>query len=72
MKHKICIFNDRIHPMRVTIQNCNTEDTVELIYPHQYKFLEVTVKNDQVPYFKVWETGQALLSGIYANLGEKK
>jgi len=58
--------------MSLAIQNHEGNDGFELIESHQMAILDVSVKENQVIFLKIWETGQALLSGVDSrNLREK-
>lgn len=71
---KICIFNDRKTVMHLQIQSITHDRTTNErvdVPCGDHEIVEFTVPSGSVPYFKVWETGQALLSSIDLNLLER-
>jgi hypothetical protein len=71
MTHKICIFNDRKMPMRLTVQHHDGESDYMAIQEQTSKLVELRLYGE-IPFFKVWETGQAFLSGIDEGFFESK
>lgn len=69
MIHKIAIMNDRTVQMRLRIVGMNDkpwEGNSYLIQPAELKIVEIELPEGTFPYLKIWETGQAFLSGIDA------
>lgn len=69
MKTKFCVFNDRVKPVVLRIDTPNMlspMDTVQFIQivPQGMKVVELEIPADTVPYLKIGESGQALLSYI--------
>ena len=70
MKTSIVIFNDREIPMNLqiqdldTIQDENHEHRFTQLKPLESRRFELDLPEGTIPFFKVWETGQALLSYV--------
>ena len=62
MSMKFVVLNDRNIPMNLQIQSWGKEDKYQIIQPQECKIVELDVGDSAVPYLKIWETGQALLS----------
>jgi hypothetical protein len=72
MRVKMVIFNDRKIPMNLQIHNDSQGKSSTTIEPATYEVVEIEIKEGCIPYFKIWETGQALLSfGTNVRLGNK-
>lgn len=67
MEHKVCIFNDRTRNMNLQVQNCNGESYDVTVLPKAHFIASLELEEGQIPYFKIWETGQALISYINPN-----
>lgn len=63
MKTKMCIFNDLQKLMHLQIQEADGS-RYEIVYQANAVMIEYELPEGTVPYFKVWATGQALLSFI--------
>jgi len=61
---KLCLFNDRKKVMSVQVQNQDGVSTFQLLAPQTTKLLEIDLKEGDIPFIKVWETGQTLIGGI--------
>ena len=68
MKTKMCIFNDRKIPMNLQIQDDSGDNNYNLIMPGRFAIVEVYIEAGSIPYLKMWETGQALLSSVNPTL----
>lgn len=67
MKTQVCIFNDRTKVMQLQIQDGDGTGTASRyvsVHPATHVLVDIVLAEGQVPYFKIWETGQALLSSI--------
>ena len=58
--------------MLVQIQNYEDVDGFELIEPQSCKLVEINIGREEVPFLKMWESGQVLLSGIKADVFNKE
>lgn len=73
MKTSIVIFNDRTIPINLQIQDMETmkEEDCERRYtqmkPLEMRRFDLDLPEGTIPFFKIWETGQALLSYIDDN-----
>ena len=63
MKTKIAVMNDRNVFMYLQVQD-KDGSTYHSIHHAEAKVIEMNLPDNTVPFFKVWETGQALLSFI--------
>lgn len=66
MKTKIAIFNDLKKTMHLQVQHEDMETDSHILKPATMKIVEIDLGVDSIPYFKVWESGQALLSFFLA------
>jgi hypothetical protein len=64
MKHKVCIFNDRTRNMHLQVQNGDGASYDVTVLPKTHFIAALELGEGQIPYLKIWETGQALISYI--------
>lgn len=64
MQTEMTIFNDRKVPMRLQVQHDVGGDDIYVLAPMDMKTVTLRHPDNTRPYFKLWETGQALLSFI--------
>jgi len=72
MKTKMCIFNDRAIYMQLQIQDSDNSNRYQSILPATHAVVELNIEEGQIPYLKVWESGQALISSIDPQVLENK
>lgn len=63
MKTKFYVFNDRQKPMALHVQSIHSEAFFKLP-PQSTEMVDLEIPDHTVPFLKVWESGQALLSYI--------
>lgn len=74
MKTSIVIFNDRKVPMNLQIQDVETikeenhEQRFVQLKPLEMRRFDLDLPEGTIPFFKVWETGQALLSYVDSDI----
>lgn len=70
MKTKVCVNNDRRIPMNLQVQSYQPaipgewrdNSTYHKLGLGEARVFEIEIPEGSIPYIKIWETGQALLS----------